>query len=480
MGRMLDALKQIDQKRGRSDTAGPTVPQSPDPYTTQPLPSREEVAAAEAPREEPPLEDPPAEGLPPQAAGVLTGEEIRALAGGEAAIPRTVDELEREMQELEDLLTLERQSDRELMLGGDPIGAHQTRRRTTEVFHHPASGGESAEAPFSESPAPADEPPAAASTAPTPPSPPEADPPAFGDPETDLMHFELMEQALRGERDSLAQETPFAVFPPALEELAAEPETVTPLAPASASQELAILEPAAAPADEGPAPAVAHVAPSPAHWTFLETPLSREDHDRFARQIVDQLPRRLPASLMLAAAGRQNGRLLALCGLARALAERDEGNVLLIDADLASREITRRLGLARAPGWSDAVATPTAAPGLVVPTDFAGLAVLPAGRGKAGGRLTPESARALLADLKRNHRFVIAEAGGTAATSDVLAQVCDAVYLLVELGLTGREDARRATRRLKQRGASLRGCVLTGLSPSEAALFRPSALALQR
>jgi Mrp family chromosome partitioning ATPase len=178
---------------------------------------------------------------------------------------------------------------------------------------------------------------------------------------------------------------------------------------------------------------------------------------------------------MLVGAGRHGSRLPAVLGLSRALAERDEGRILLIDADATQREITRRLGLSRAPGLFDLLGSGKSQQVTTTPTDFEGLDFLPLGGRKT--RATSESLRTILADLKRKYRFVILETGGaTAPLGDLFAQVTDAVYLLVELGMTTREDARKAARRLRQGGACLRGVVLAGMSPSEASVFRPSAV----
>jgi Mrp family chromosome partitioning ATPase len=445
MGRMLNAFKQIDQKRGKADAAPPQM--------TQPMPTADEIAEAEA-HEAAPLApiDPPS--------SVLTGEEIAAL-GGSGSDHRTVDELEQDMRELEYLLSLEEDKELPLRLDADPLGLRTAPSHPTEAYKPPAGDGaahdpveraddvESADA-WPPVDMPSDE--------------------AFSnltDSETDLMHAALREQARGSDADASNNASPFVMF--AGEQEASVAPTPPAPAPALSTPKSSKQAGAATPPLESPA------TPSVVHWPFMETPLQREDHDRLARQVVDQLPRSLPASLMLVGAGRHGTRLPAVLGLARALAERDEGRILLIDADATQREITRRLAMSRTPGLFDLLGSGKTQQLATTPTDFEGLDFLPLGGRKT--RVTSEALRTLLAELKRKYRFVILETGGASAPlGDLCAQVTDAVYMLVELGMTTREDARKTARRLRQGGACLRGVVLAGLSPSEASVFRPTAL----
>jgi hypothetical protein len=57
-------------------------------------------------------------------------------------------------------------------------------------------------------------------------------------------------------------------------------------------------------------------------------------------------------------------------------------------------------------------------------------------------------------------------AAGSEITSAVesMAASCDAVVLIVSLGVTGQEDAVLATKRLAVAGAPLAGCVVTGVT----------------
>lgn len=446
MGRMLNAFKQIDQKRGKSDAESPQM--------TQPMPSADEIAEAEA-------QAATARSIPDAPpSSLLTGEEIAVLGGDQAA--RTVDHVEQEMRELENLLSLEREAELPLRLDADPLGLRQAQSHPTEAYKPPAGDG-LAHDPVER----ADESPAASAWLLRDGLPEDALL-KLDDPETDLMHFALLEQAR--DRSGVDAATPFEFF-------ASEGAPAAAAAPQESSQaDETVREMEAAATDRVKAPRVEEaLPPTEVHWPFVETPLQREDHDRLARQVVDQLPRSLPASLMLVAAGRNGARLPAVLGLARALAERDDGHVLLIDADAHQREVTRRLNLTRAPGLFDLLGHGKPSGRAGIPTDFEGLDFLPTGGRKT--RTANEPLRSLLAEFKRTYRFVILETGGGGAPlGDMLAQVADAVYLMVELGMTSREDARKAARKLRQGGACLRGCVLAGLSPSEASMFRPTAL----
>ncbi len=446
MGRMLDAFKQIDQKRGKTEADSARM--------TQPMPTPEQIADAQA--VDPAA--PPAEAAP---SSWLTGEEIAAL-GGDQPAPRTVDDLEQEMRELENLLSAERATELPVRLDADPLGLRQAPTYPTEAYQPPAGDGLAHD--------PAERAGESPHTTAWPLSDglPEEPLLKLDDAETDWMHAALLEQA--SQRGEAEEPSSFVMFPG---EPAEEPPAPMAHQESTPSVDSEPSMPAVSPIQVSIPPAAAPAVPSEVHWPFVETPLQREDHDRLARHVVDQLPRSLPASLMMIGAGRNGVRLPAVLGLARALAERDEGKVLIVDADAAQREITRRLGLTRAPGLFDLLGQARGTR-LTIPTDFEGLDFLPTGGRKT--RTTCESLRSLLAELKRTYRFVIVETGAAAPLDDMLSQVADAVYLMIELGVTGREDARKAARRLRQGGACLRGCVLAGMSPSEASVFRPSTL----
>ena len=86
-------------------------------------------------------------------------------------------------------------------------------------------------------------------------------------------------------------------------------------------------------------------------------------------------------SVLVCSARPDEGKTFCAINLALSLAAERDVEVLLVDADFPKPEILGILGVEGGPGLVDALADPDLDPeSLVVPTDIAGLSVLPAGR----------------------------------------------------------------------------------------------------
>ena len=145
------------------------------------------------------------------------------------------------------------------------------------------------------------------------------------------------------------------------------------------------------------------------------------------------------------------GKTFCAVNLAIAMAAERDGEVVLVDADIAQPSILSLLGLPSAPGLMDVLADPRAlVEDLVLKTDIAGLFVLPAGsQGQAGSEFLASSRTAeVLERLSRGspNRMVVIDSPPALAASPAaeLARHVGQTLLVCRADRTGRsalEDA---------------------------------------
>jgi hypothetical protein len=149
--------------------------------------------------------------------------------------------------------------------------------------------------------------------------------------------------------------------------------------------------------------------------------------------------------------------------VATVLAE-EGGNLLLIDADPARRQLSTDLDALQEPGLADLAREGLVSPDLLLPTAQEGLAFLAAGSqrfpdledkadllSRAFGQLAAEFDLILLAGGRTDDP--------AAAT---LARLCDATYVVIELGTVEANYAQKSLRTLRSTGARVLGCIATG------------------
>lgn len=87
-----------------------------------------------------------------------------------------------------------------------------------------------------------------------------------------------------------------------------------------------------------------------------------------------------PRSVMITSALPGDGKTFSAINLALSIARERDFSTMLVDADVAKRDVTDLLGLSNAPGLLDVLANPgRSIESVVAPTNVPGLSVLPAG-----------------------------------------------------------------------------------------------------
>lgn len=160
--------------------------------------------------------------------------------------------------------------------------------------------------------------------------------------------------------------------------------------------------------------------------------------------------------VLVASAHPDEGKTYCAVNLAVSLAAENGLEVLLVDADVAKREVADLLGLRAETGLLDVLANPAlSVEDQVIRTDLAGLAVLPAGAGNAqdaeylsSGRMK-DVIKALV--LARPERIVIMDSAPLLAASaaSILAAHVDLTLLIVRADRTTETALRDAAELLK-------------------------------
>lgn len=170
----------------------------------------------------------------------------------------------------------------------------------------------------------------------------------------------------------------------------------------------------------------------------------------------------------LVAAGPSRGVEDVALGAAACLAESHQvqgAEVLLVDADLAHRRLSRALGCDDQPGLIECLRGHRPIRGLCRPSGLAHLWVLPAGqhvdeRGFQGVGVRGQAAG--WGELAASFGAVLLGGGATDDPwAEVLAGLADATYVVVELGRVDKRAARTALLRLREHGARVLGCIAT-------------------
>ena len=160
-----------------------------------------------------------------------------------------------------------------------------------------------------------------------------------------------------------------------------------------------------------------------------------------------------PRSIIITSALPGDGKTFTAVNLAFSLSREKDSTVVLVDADVAKRDVSRLFGLADAPGLLDAVTDPAlAVDSLIRPTDFPGLSLLPAGRmsDSATELLASARMRELMASLTAldPHCLVVFDSPPILLTTEapVLTSLFGQVVVVVKAGVTPQQAVLDALR----------------------------------
>ncbi|WP_333572245.1 AAA family ATPase [Sphingomonas sp.] len=161
--------------------------------------------------------------------------------------------------------------------------------------------------------------------------------------------------------------------------------------------------------------------------------------------------------ILVCSAQPDEGKTFCAINLALSIAAEKDVEILLVDADFAKPDVSRRLGMGEGPGLLDALAGQIDVEACIVDTDVPQLAILPAGTRSVSDTelLASDGARAMLDRLAAANprRIVIFDSPPALAASpaSVLALHVGQTMMVVRADRTSEEDLRAAV-------AALDGC----------------------
>jgi Mrp family chromosome partitioning ATPase len=181
-----------------------------------------------------------------------------------------------------------------------------------------------------------------------------------------------------------------------------------------------------------------------------------------AAKILEQFPHHGAAIAMIAIDPDDHAAFVST-HLGAMICRQQDGEVLLIDANVTHRQLSAELGCSDRRGLVDSLAgSIDDAHALITPTDIPRLAVLPAGRdGIPSPAEIEANLPALLGELRQSRRLTIVKVAADSGVTRVVLRDCDGAYILVRLGHTSPADAQLAVQALTAADTPLLGCIVT-------------------
>jgi Mrp family chromosome partitioning ATPase len=145
------------------------------------------------------------------------------------------------------------------------------------------------------------------------------------------------------------------------------------------------------------------------------------------------------------------------------LADKAPGQVLLIDANLARRQLSEALECGKEPGLADLLRGDAPRGEPCRPTAVAKLSFLPAGMSREADLSTaPSHLDQVVQRLAANYSVLLIDGGQTGDPSaSAVARLADATYFVVQLGTVETSEAQAALRDFRAAGARVLGCIAT-------------------
>ena len=194
----------------------------------------------------------------------------------------------------------------------------------------------------------------------------------------------------------------------------------------------------------------------------LDTP--KQAFSELTDTVLQQFPLGACSVLLVADVdGHSSGDSVAY-QLARQLAEKKIGQVLLVDSHFEQRKLSERLALGFEIGLADLLATNKTLDETLCETECSNLDFLPVGTDRMCKRRVPDSTWLAenIVSLKEEYQFVVVSVGNVFHRStEMWGKHCDASYMAMEMNTTNQTIAQSGVIRLQQFNARLLGCVVT-------------------
>jgi Mrp family chromosome partitioning ATPase len=188
------------------------------------------------------------------------------------------------------------------------------------------------------------------------------------------------------------------------------------------------------------------------------------EYGKLCNRLVSNLRHRLPAVVLFAPAEAGAAGDTWLLPLGVAFAQAHSGRVLIVEAASNESHWPMTVGIEFGVGLVDVLKSKADWHDAVRQTPVPRIDLLARGIGNWPVDSTAaDRMHSLWPELKLNYTLVmVVAAEGSGPLAAVLAAVCDAAVLVIELGKTPRSAAARTKRTLESRGGRVVGCVVRG------------------
>jgi Mrp family chromosome partitioning ATPase len=186
----------------------------------------------------------------------------------------------------------------------------------------------------------------------------------------------------------------------------------------------------------------------------------------FSRKVIQQFSGIQPATVLFVGADVGDHTSVVAAHLAALLAEQQQGDILLVDADVARRTLSAGFGRDNHRGLAELLGDAlTDGQSPIHSTITPDLSILPCGRGAFPAATHLETRiPLLLSGLSERWPWIVVQGGAAdSALTAAFAGACQGTYLLVRLGQTSPTEAAESLSILNTAGACILGCVATNV-----------------
>ncbi len=187
-----------------------------------------------------------------------------------------------------------------------------------------------------------------------------------------------------------------------------------------------------------------------------------DQYQRLANAMISATSPGVSVAVMCVSADETNDSADTISHVAAIISEQELGQILIIDCDVRSKTLTKQFERAADTGVAESLRGEVDWRKSVSSLSFKHVSFLAAGSGKAKNvaEISPNLAT-LLHQAKQDYQFVLIDAGYcNAPMPQILGRCCDLTYLLVELGQTDIDQARRSVQKLRTAGSRVMGCIV--------------------
>lgn len=197
-----------------------------------------------------------------------------------------------------------------------------------------------------------------------------------------------------------------------------------------------------------------------------------EQYRSFRTNLRAMNPRDESRTILFTSANPEEGKSVTIANLALSLAESENLQVCLIDADMRAARQHELFGADPEPGLTDILMDRVSPKKALQRTRLPNLTLLTAGRDieNPAEIIGSDYMQNLISFLKQSYNYILFDSPPCTVFADAadLGRICDGSVLVVALGETPKVDADRSLTQLQTAGANVIGTFITGTESGDA------------